>query len=144
MWQSRISESTSSPVRSHRKREDGARPIRVLVADDNARLRRALTELMSAVEDLEVVGTAVDGGEAVALALALAPDVVLMDVSMPVLDGIEATRRIRAADPAVRVVIVTAFHGRQDEAFGAGAVDHVLKDAAPEELVRRVRRAATG
>jgi DNA-binding NarL/FixJ family response regulator len=140
MWQSRISESLAAPVVGGR--EDGARPIRILVADDNARLRKALSQLMGAVEDLEVIGTAADGREAVALALALGPDVVLMDVSMPVLDGIEATRRICAVDPGVRVVIITAFHDRQDEALGAGAVDHLLKDTAPEELVRRVRRAA--
>lgn len=116
--------------------------IRVLVADDHDRVRAALTRLLATVEGIEVVGQAVDGAQAVALAASLVPDVVVMDVSMPVLDGLEATRRIVKQNPLLRVVTLTAFRTRRDEAQRAGAVAYVLKDAAPEELISCIRTVA--
>jgi DNA-binding NarL/FixJ family response regulator len=115
--------------------------LRVLVADDSERVRVALSELLEAAGGFEVVGVAADGAEAVALADDLRPDVVLMDVAMPVLGGIEATRRITTTDPAARVVILTALRGREREAREAGAAAQLLKDASPAELVRCLRRA---
>ncbi len=120
------------------------RPIRVLIADDHARVRSALSGLLTTREGIEVAGVATNGAEAVAMAAGLAPDVVLMDVSMPILDGIEATRQIVAANPGLRVVILTALGGRREEALRAGAVGHLLKDASPEELVRCLRLTAAG
>jgi DNA-binding NarL/FixJ family response regulator len=117
-------------------------PIRVLVADDHERIRCALGQLLGTVEDIEVVGLAVDGAEAVAMAASLAPDVILMDVSMPALDGIEATRRIVEQNPGLGVVTLTAFRSHRDEARHAGAAAHLLKDAAPEELIRCIRDVA--
>jgi two-component system response regulator DesR len=113
--------------------------VRVLVADDNERVRAAVRDLLEAVGGFEVVGVASDGAEAVALADDLRPDVVLMDVAMPVLNGIEATRRITSANPAARVVILTALRGREREAREAGADAQLLKDTSPEELVRCLR-----
>jgi DNA-binding NarL/FixJ family response regulator len=113
--------------------------IRVLIVDDHDRTRFAVGQLLSASDDIEVVGEAADGAEAVALAARLAPDVVLMDVSMPVLDGLEATRRIVNENPRLRVVTLTAFGNRSEEARRAGAVAHILKDAPPWELMRCIR-----
>ena len=116
---------------------------RVLIVDDHDRVRAGVRALLGPLRDLEVVGEAADGDQAVHLAARLRPDVVLMDVSMPVMDGIEATRRIRALDPGIRVVVVTATAGRERDAYGAGAYGHVLKDAGPEELIGSLRLAAT-
>jgi DNA-binding NarL/FixJ family response regulator len=120
--------------------------IRVLIAEDHGLLRAGLEKLLSAHADVEVVGTAADGGEAVELAMSTHPDVVLMDLSMPVLDGTEATARIVAADPDVAVVILTSFSDRERirQALDAGAVGYLLKDAEPDELLRGVRAAARG
>jgi CheY-like chemotaxis protein len=115
-------------------------PIRVLIVDDNHGIRAALVKLLNTAPDMEVVGLAVDGEEAVVLAAALVPDVVLMDMSMPALDGVEATRRIVEQNPGLRVVTLTAFRTRHEEARRAGAVAHVLKDAPPDELIRCIRR----
>jgi DNA-binding NarL/FixJ family response regulator len=91
-------------------------PIRVLLADDHARFRQGIATLLAAQQDFEVVGEASNGHEAVQMARALAPDVVLMDVSMPVLDGLTATRRIRAEMPHVGVVVLTIACDRQTRA----------------------------
>jgi DNA-binding NarL/FixJ family response regulator len=119
--------------------------IRVVVAEDHALVRSGLVELLSAAGDIEVVGTASNGEEAIAAANQLAPDLVLMDLSMPVLDGIEATRRLSAA-AGPSVVVLTSFSDRDRilRALDAGAVGYLLKDAEPEELVRGVRAAARG
>ena len=119
--------------------------IRVVVAEDHALVRSGLVELLSAAGDIEVVGTASNGEEAIAAANQLAPDLVLMDLSMPVLDGIEATRRLSAA-AGPSVVVLTSFSDRDRilRALDAGAVGYLLKDAEHEELVRGVRAAARG
>ena len=120
--------------------------IRLLIADDHAVVRTGLTQLLSAVDDIELVGAATDGEQAVALCAELAPDVVLMDLEMPALDGIEATRRIKEAQPEVAVVILTSFADRERilRALDAGAAGYLLKDAEPDELTRAVHAAARG
>jgi DNA-binding NarL/FixJ family response regulator len=122
--------------------------VRVLIADDQQLVRSGFQMILSAQDDVEVVGEASTGTEAVSLTARLTPDVVLMDIRMPDLDGIEATRRIVAAHPeaTVRVVILTTFD--LDEyvynALLAGASGFLLKDVPPEQLVTAVRMAALG
>jgi len=122
------------------------RPVRVLVVDDQTLFREALTTLLEARPEVEVVGAAADGAEALELVAALAPEVVLMDLRMPVLDGVGTTRRLRAESPEVRVVVLTTFDG-DDEVFPAlhaGAVGYLLKDASATHLVEGVLAAARG
>ena len=120
--------------------------IRVVLAEDHAVVRTGLVQLLGGVDGVEVVGVAAGGEEAVALATEQRPDVVLMDLEMPDLDGIEATRRIRSVHDEVNVVVLTAFSDRQRilDAIDAGAVGYLLKDAEPEELVRGLEAAARG
>ena len=120
--------------------------IRVLLADDHVLVRAGLERLLGGVADIEVVGVAADGSEAVELAVKERPDVVLMDLEMPVLDGIEATRRIVAEVDGVAVVILTSFADRERilRALDAGAIGYLLKDAEPDELVRGIHVAARG
>lgn len=120
--------------------------IRVLVVDDHPVVRDGLVQLLTAADDVEVVGAAVNGAEAIELAGADTPDVVLMDLSMPVMDGCEATRRILAADPAARVLILTSFTDQDGilDALDAGAVGYILKDAEPAELLGAIRAVARG
>jgi DNA-binding NarL/FixJ family response regulator len=120
--------------------------IRVLLAEDHAVVRTGLLQLLGGIEGIEVVGAATGGEEAVALAAERRPDVVLMDLEMPGIDGIEATRRIRSAHPEINVVVLTAFsdRGRILDAIDAGAVGYLLKDAEPDELIRGLRAAARG
>ncbi|MDN3311300.1 response regulator transcription factor [Microbacterium oryzae] len=120
-------------------------PIRVLLVDDHATMRAGFRMILEA-SDIEVVGEAATGREAVARAAELRPDVVCMDVQMPDMDGIEATRRIVADGTAAQVVIVTTFD-RDDYLFSAldaGASGFLLKNAGPEELVNAVRVVAAG
>ena len=121
-------------------------PIRVIVAEDQALLRSSLSALLDAEDDLEVVAQAADGAEAVQLATCLRPDVVLTDIRMPVCDGIEATRLIRAALPDTRVLVLTMFE--VDEyvlgALRAGASGFLLKDAEPQAVVDAVRTVHCG
>jgi DNA-binding NarL/FixJ family response regulator len=120
--------------------------IRLLIADDHPLVRDALANLLSREEDIEVVGTSADGREAVALALEVSPDVVLMDLEMPGLNGIEATRALKENGLDGRVVVLTTFSDRDRilGALDAGALGYLLKDAEPEEIVRGVRAAARG
>jgi DNA-binding NarL/FixJ family response regulator len=120
--------------------------IRVLLADDHALVRRGLRQLLDGFEGVKVAGEAADGDEAVRLDAELAPDVVLMDLEMPGVDGSAATRRIVAARPGARVVILTSFADRERilDALDAGAVGYLLKDAEPDELERGVHAAARG
>jgi DNA-binding NarL/FixJ family response regulator len=120
--------------------------IRVLIAEDHAVVRAGLAELLENRGDIEVAGEAANGEEAVARAIELEPDVVLMDLSMPEMDGIEATRRIAAALPRANVVVLTSFSDRERilQALDAGAVGYLLKDLAPDELHRGIQAAARG
>jgi DNA-binding NarL/FixJ family response regulator len=120
--------------------------IRVVVADDHGVLRDGLAGVIAAQPDLELVATAADGAEAVAICRSAAPDVVLMDLEMPVLDGIEATRAILAEAPGVAVLVLTSFSDRKriTGALDAGAVGYLLKDASADEVVRGIRTAAEG
>lgn len=122
-------------------------PLRVLVCDDQALVRAGFTKLLDSADGLEVVGEAADGAQAVDQARRLLPDVVLMDLRMPVLDGISATARIVAThDTRVRVLVLTTF-GTDEyvaDALRAGASGFLLKDAPPEELVRAIHVVARG
>jgi DNA-binding NarL/FixJ family response regulator len=120
--------------------------IRVLLADDQAMVRAGLRLLLSGEPDIEVVGEAADGHEAVAQAARLRPHVVLTDIRMPGLDGLAATRRILAADPAARVLVLTTFDLDEYvyEALRVGASGFVLKDDPPEQLIAAVRTVAGG
>ncbi|WP_265523529.1 response regulator [Oerskovia flava] len=121
-------------------------PVRVLLVDDQALLRMGFRMILAAEDDIEVVGEASDGETGVAQATALRPDVVLMDVRMPGVNGIDATERIVAAAPGCRVIILTTFD-LDEYAFGAlraGASGFLLKDARPAELVGAIRAVASG
>ncbi|MCZ7589919.1 MAG: response regulator transcription factor [Gaiella sp.] len=120
--------------------------IRVLVADDQSMVRAGFRMLLSGEEDLEVVAEASNGLEAVDKAARYEPTVVLMDIRMPELDGLEATRRILAADPEARVLVLTTFDLDEYvyEALRAGASGFVLKDDPPEQLLDAIRTVAAG
>jgi DNA-binding NarL/FixJ family response regulator len=120
--------------------------IRVLIADDQALVRGGFRLILEAQKDIEVVGEAADGREALELARELSPDVVLMDIRMPELDGLEATRRLVADGGSPRVVMLTTF-GEDDyvyDAMKSGASGFLLKDIRPEQLAEAVRVAAAG
>jgi DNA-binding NarL/FixJ family response regulator len=120
--------------------------IRVVVADDQAAVREGLAIMLDLLDDVEVVGEAADGHEALGLVAAYAPDVVLMDLRMPRCDGVEATARIRAEHPATRVVVLTTY--ADDEhilaALRAGALGYLTKDAGRGQIAQAVRAAAGG
>ncbi|NBE54743.1 response regulator [Streptomyces boluensis] len=121
-------------------------PIRVLIADDQMMVRQGFTVLLNAEPDIEVVGQAVDGVDAVAKVAELAPDVVLMDIRMPELSGIEATRRVVASGAPVKVLVLTTFDLDEYvyEALRAGASGFLLKDASADQLAEAVRVVAAG
>ncbi len=120
--------------------------IRVAIADDHVLVRAGLEQLLDNAPDIELVGSAASGAAAIEVALAVRPDVVLMDLSMPGKDGIEATRELLSQAPDVRVVVLTSFADHQQvlDALDAGAIGYLLKDAEPEELYRGIRAAAQG
>jgi DNA-binding NarL/FixJ family response regulator len=120
--------------------------IEVLLADDHQLVRAGLAALLDGTDDLRVVGQAADGRRAVELAAELRPDVVLMDLSMPVMDGVAATRELLRGQPDCAVVVLTSFSDqpRVAEALAAGAVGYLLKDCDPRDLVAAVRAAAEG
>ncbi len=120
--------------------------IVVVIADDHVVVRTGLERLIGGWPDMTVIGTAADGSEAVDLALQHRPDVVLMDVSMPIMGGVEATRRIMAAWPAAQVLILTSFDDRSTvaEALDAGAIGYLLKDSDPATLREGIEAAARG
>jgi DNA-binding NarL/FixJ family response regulator len=120
--------------------------IRVLLVDDHAMVRQDTRELLERQEDLEIVGEAGDGAEAVNLAAQLRPDVILMDVRMPVMNGIEATRRIKAQQPEISILALSAYDDAQFVAAAkeAGACCYLLKNARANELVAAIRAAYAG
>jgi two-component system, NarL family, response regulator LiaR len=120
--------------------------IRVLVVDDHAIVRQGIYALLETEPDVQVVGEAQDGRQAIAEAQRLRPDVVLMDLVMPGVDGVEATRRIRACQPEVRVLVLTSFGG-DDKVFPAikaGALGYLLKDSAPCDLIQAIHQVYRG
>jgi len=125
---------------------DSGTAIRVVIADDHQVVRSGLERLLDGWPNVTVIATAADGGEAVQLTLLHRPDVVLMDISMPSMGGLEATRRILAAWPAAQVVILTSFDDRQTvaEALDAGAIGYLLKDSDPATLREGIELAARG
>lgn len=123
----------------------GASRFRVLLVDDNATVRQALSLLIESEEDMEVVGEADDGSRAVDMVRLLQPDVVLMDLKMPGMDGIEATRRVMGERPHA-LVIGLSVHERSDCAgamFEAGAVDYLLKSDDPKSILASIRKVLT-
>jgi DNA-binding NarL/FixJ family response regulator len=120
--------------------------ISVVIADDHGIIRDGLSRLIDALDDVEVVGTAADGEEAVARCAETSPDVVLMDLDMPNVDGIEATRRITAAQPQTSVLVLTSFSDRRRilGAIEAGASGYLLKDASSDDVADGIRAAARG
>jgi DNA-binding NarL/FixJ family response regulator len=120
--------------------------IRVVVADDHRVVRVGLEQLLATFEDIEAVGFAAGGEEAVTLCRELEPDVLLLDLSMPDLDGIEVTASLREQAPGTRVVVFTSFSDRERivRALDAGAIGYLLKDAEPDEILGAIRAAARG
>jgi NarL family two-component system response regulator LiaR len=120
--------------------------IRVLIADDHYMVREGLKVFLSAQEDLEVVGEATDGAEAVERCRQLQPDVVLMDVLMPVMDGAEATAAIKEEWPETQVIVLTSFVDEKlvESVLDAGAISYLLKDTHPERLAQAIRDAYRG
>jgi NarL family two-component system response regulator LiaR len=121
-------------------------PIRVMIVDDHDMVRSGLSVFLEAFDDLEMVGEAADGKEAIRLCAEVQPHVVLMDLVMPEMDGIEATRAIRQADPTVQVIALTSFNDQDlvQGALQAGAVGYLLKNASIDELAAAIRAANAG
>jgi DNA-binding NarL/FixJ family response regulator len=120
--------------------------IRVLIVDDHALIRRGLSDLLGAAEGIDVVGAIEDGSCAAAVVTELEPDIVLMDLSMPGLDGISATRAVLEVRPTTKVIMLTSFseNARILAALSVGAIGYLLKDSEPEDVVRALRDAADG
>jgi DNA-binding NarL/FixJ family response regulator len=121
-------------------------PIRVLIVDDEALVRSGFALILGSQQDIEVVGEAGDGGSGVEQAIRLRPNVVLMDIRMPGVDGLEATRRLHQAGVESRVLVLTTFDGDRNvyEAVRAGASGFLLKDTSPDQLIAAVRTVAAG
>jgi NarL family two-component system response regulator LiaR len=120
--------------------------IRVLIADDHAIVRKGIRALLATERDIQVIGEASNGAEAIAQAQALHPDVILMDLVMPQVDGIEATRQITARHSGVRILVLTSF-AADDKVFPAikaGALGYLLKDTSPNDLVRAIHQVHRG
>jgi DNA-binding NarL/FixJ family response regulator len=120
--------------------------IRVLAVDDQRVVREGLAMLLGLLPDVEVVGTAADGEQALALAGELRPDVILMDLRMPRMDGVEATRRLRASHPEIKVVVLTTYADDRSviDALRAGALGYLTKDAGADEIQQALQRVASG
>lgn len=120
--------------------------IRVLLADDQKILREGLKMIMGMDENIEIVGTAEDGEEAVFLAKELNPDIIVMDIKMPKLNGVEATKKIKAFNESVKIIILTTFKDEEfiQEAIRHGAMGYLLKDATPDEIIDAVKKVHEG
>ncbi len=123
-----------------------ASPIRVLIVDDHEIVRKGIRALLATKHDIQVVGEAGNGEEAVAQSQALRPDVVLMDLMMPKMDGIQATREITSTLPVTRILVLTSFVADEQvfPAIKAGALGYLLKDSGPQELVQAIRQVYRG
>jgi DNA-binding NarL/FixJ family response regulator len=121
-------------------------PIRVLIADDHPLFRDGMRMLLGSVDDIDVIGEAATGEEATTLAASLQPDVILMDVQMPGIDGIEATRRVTAASPTIGILMVTMFEDDESvfAAMRVGARGYILKNSAQAEVLRAIHAVAGG
>jgi DNA-binding NarL/FixJ family response regulator len=121
-------------------------PLRILIADDHPLFRKGMRTLLTATADTEVIGEATTGQEAIELAATLQPDVILMDLQMPGINGIEATRQIVHMSPHMRILVVTLFEDEASvfTALRAGARGYILKDAQEEEMVRAIRAVGSG
>jgi NarL family two-component system response regulator LiaR len=121
-------------------------PIRILIVDDHEIVRKGIRALLATKRDIQVVGEAKDGAEALTQAQALNPDIVLMDLMMPKMNGIQATREITSAQPGVRVLVLTSFAADEQvfPAIKAGALGYLLKDSGPQELVQAIRQVFRG
>ncbi len=126
-------------------KDEAAPSARLLIVDDHDLVRESTQHMLEGAPDLEVVGEAVNGQHALELCRQLRPDLVLMDLRMPVMDGLTATRAIKEELPAIRVLVVTAYESEDylREAASAGAADYILKDAPREQLLEAVRKALT-
>ena len=122
------------------------RPIRVLCVDDHRLMREGVARIVGVHADMEVVGGASNGEQAVAQFVEQRPDVTLMDLQLPVVNGIEAIRRIRQIDASARIVVLTMYEGDENihRAFDAGAMGYVLKDAIPDDLIHVIREVHAG
>ncbi|WP_028800554.1 response regulator [Streptomyces sp. 142MFCol3.1] len=120
--------------------------IRLLLVDDDPLVRAGLSLMLGGADDIEIVGEAADGGEVEALVDRTRPDVVLMDIRMPTVDGLTATQRLRGREESPQVIVLTTFHADEQvlRALGAGAAGFVLKDTPPAEILQAVRRVAAG
>ena len=123
-----------------------AGPIRLLCVDDHRLMREGIVRIVTTYPDVRVVAQATTGKEAVEQFLEHRPDVTLMDLQLPTMNGLEAIRQIRAAEPQARIVVLTMYHGDEDiyRALQAGAAGYVLKDTVPEELIHVIREAHAG
>jgi len=121
-------------------------PLNVLIADDHAIVREGLTSVINRQADMRVIGQATNGQEAIALALALRPDVILLDLMMPIKDGLEAIREIKAANDRARILVLTSFanDNRVFPAIKSGALGYLLKDATHDQLLQAIRDVAQG
>jgi DNA-binding NarL/FixJ family response regulator len=121
-------------------------PVRILIVDDQELFREGLHTLLSLQPDVQVVGEARNGEDALRLAGALKPDVILMDLRMPVLNGVAATRSLQRTQPEIKVIVLTTFDDDEDvfEGLRAGAVGYLLKDVASEQVVEAIRAVARG
>ena len=119
---------------------------RVLLADDHPGVRAGIRTLLEKASDIEVVGEAGDGFEALKLAEDLAPDVLLLDIEMPQMSGVEVARKLRARGSPIRILVLSAYQDRQyiQAALSSGAMGYLTKDEAPEKIVKAVRNAAQG
>lgn len=121
-------------------------PVRVVLVDDHALVRGGLAQLLEAVDDVEVVGQAADGAAALEVVAATSPDVVVMDLQMPGMDGVTATRRVLAEHPGTQVLVLTSYSDSERivAALDAGAVGYLLKDADPDDVIEGVRAVSRG